>query len=117
MSIVKYSDASINGSKNLYNHQAVMQSIKTALYTQRGDRIFRPDVGCDLERILWSEITDLTALDIKDEIKRAIQQEPRATIVTLEVTPDKMNNKYSVVVAIEVDAEIYQESFDIVSKA
>lgn len=45
----KYSDVAIVGKDTLYDGDSVRQSILTALYTVRGERIFEPSVGCDLE--------------------------------------------------------------------
>lgn len=112
----KYSDVAIRGKNTLYDGKSVIQSILTSLYTIKGERIFEPNVGCDLESILWREIDDLSASDLKFEIKRAIAQDGRCSIKALDVTPNQSKNRFDVSLVIELESMIVDDSFYINSK-
>lgn len=102
----KYSDVAIAGQRTLYNADAVLQSLKTAILTKAGERIFEPDTGSRLDTYLFGYVEDSKALDIKTEIKRVLAQDDRAKLEALEVIPDEVNNRYEVRVTISLDGDL-----------
>lgn len=112
----KYSDVAIRGRDTLYDGKSVIQSILTSLYTVKGERIFRPNVGCNLEDILWREVDDLSALDLKMEIKKAILQDGRCSIKSLDVNPEPNNGRFSISVVVELESMLVEDSFYVNSK-
>ena len=109
-----YSDVAIVGNETLYDIDSVKQSIITLLKTHKGERLFRPSVGSNLEDYLWLNVDESTALDIKSEIMRVVEQDYRAMISEISVTPDSVNSCYNVVLKISVKG--LESSVDLVLK-
>lgn len=101
--IHQHSDIAIVGTETLYDSDSIKQSILTLLKTQKGERLFRPNTGSDLESILWQPMSDSTANDLKTEIIATIQQDPRCVISELEVTADASNYCYNVYLSVLVN--------------
>jgi uncharacterized protein len=60
------------------NENAVKQSIKNLLMTDRGERLMQPDIGCDIRGSLFENIDANTVLILKENIKTTIKTyEPR----------------------------------------
>jgi phage baseplate assembly protein W len=67
----------------------VTQALRILLRTAPGERLMRPDYGCDLRRYLFAPNTVATRRLIAEEITRSIQQfEDRVTLQGVEVTAD-----------------------------
>jgi phage baseplate assembly protein W len=70
---------------------AVRQSVKNLLMTQKGTMPFRPYYGAGLEDLLFSLSTDLDEDDIEQRVRSAIDNyEPRAKLrdVRVAIRPD-----------------------------
>ena len=62
------------------------QSLSVLFATRPGERIMRPDYGCDLRRFLFRTIDSSTAAEIKDAIATAVLDwEPRITVNSIAV--------------------------------
>lgn len=109
-----YADVGIVGTDTLYDLDAVKQSIITLMKTHKGERLFRPKFGTELENYLWQPISDSVASDIKGEIMRAVGMDYRANINGLEVEPDNVNNCYNVKLNIVVKG--VESSIDMILK-
>lgn len=76
---------------------AIAQSIKNLLLTQRGERPFQPDLGCDIARILFEPLDYGSGVVLKSEIKNVIlNYEPRIAINKLLCIPVESSNGYEV---------------------
>lgn len=76
---------------------AIAQSIKNLLLTQRGERPFQPDLGCDIARILFEPLDYGSGVVLKSEIKNVIlNYEPRIAINKLLCIPVEASNGYEV---------------------
>ena len=63
------------------NEQAVRDSIKNLVLTDRGERLFQPDIGCDIRGSLFENIDQNTILILKENIKSTLRQyEPRCIV-------------------------------------
>jgi len=70
---------------------AVRQSVKNLLMTEKGSMPFRPYYGAGLESILFSLSTDLDEDDIEERVRSTINNyEPRADLreVKVSIKPD-----------------------------
>ena len=64
--------------------EKIAESIKIILQTQRGERIMRPDFGCNLRSYTFSEMNYTTMSEIEQDVRQAlILWEPR--IIDVEV--------------------------------
>lgn len=80
-----------------YDGQAIIRSIKNLLLTKPYERLFQPELGSEIDALLFEPISPLTASLLQDEIIRTIDNwEPRARIATVEVSAYPDQNAYEV---------------------
>ena len=66
-------------------HVSVRQAILLLLSTSPGERVMRPDYGCDLHRLIFSPNDDTTAGLAIHYVRRAVERwEPRVEILRLD---------------------------------
>jgi|TARA_B000000609_G_scaffold117500_1_gene91630 hypothetical protein len=76
---------------------AIVQSITGLLLTRKGERPFQPELGCDIQDLLFEPLDYASAGTIKQEIRNTINRyEPRAIVEQLRCEPDYDNNGYNV---------------------
>jgi len=76
---------------------AIVQAITSLLFTQKGERPFQPDLGCDLYGSLFEPLDFVTAGVIQSQINETISKyEPRIRVDDISVIIDEQNNGYSV---------------------
>jgi phage baseplate assembly protein W len=67
--------------------EAIRQSLMLLLSTRPGERVMRPDYGCDLWRLVFSPNDDTTAGLAIHYVRRAVERwEPRVEILSLDAT-------------------------------
>ena len=75
------------------NENSVKEAIKNILLTNRGERLFQPLVGSDIQSMLFENATPVTSILIRDRIESALQAyEPRCGIIDVEVIGDIDSN-------------------------
>lgn len=85
------------------NENSVKEAIKNILLTNKGERLFQPLVGGDIQAMLFENATPLTAILIKDRIETALNTyEPRCSIVDVEVVGDVDSNSVRINVVFYV---------------
>jgi phage baseplate assembly protein W len=79
------------------NEDSVIRSIMNLLRTNHYEVPFHPEVGCNIRKLLFENISDFTARDISRFIQETIENfEPRATIQSLVVVPNEDLNAYNI---------------------
>lgn len=79
------------------NEEAVKESIRNLVLTQRGERPFQPDLGCDVRSMLFENITPQTLVMIETSIKDVIETyEPRCNLVAVDATASADSNEVAV---------------------
>jgi hypothetical protein len=82
-----------------YDEQAVLRSIRNLLSTRRYERPFNPNLGSNIDALLFELITPVTASTLEKEISNTIKNyEPRAILSSVEVTANPDQNAYTVTV-------------------
>lgn len=67
--------------------QSIYENLQQILQVQRGERVYRPNVGSDLYKLLFEPNTAVTRALIKEEVKRSIRsQEKRIQLQDVQVT-------------------------------
>ena len=85
------------------NEAAVKQSIVNLVQTIPGERFFEPNIGSGIYNLLFENMTPQTTLALKEVINSCIENfEPRASIVSVVVTPDYDNDIYNISVVFNV---------------
>ena len=78
------------------NEQAIVSAVKHLILTVKGERPFQPDIGTEINRLLFENIDFGTAVALSDEIESTIvRYEPRVQLDSVNVTPDFENNGFS----------------------
>ena len=76
---------------------AIVQAIQGILLTRKGERPFQPELGCDVQNMLFEPLDYASAGTIKQEIRETINRyEPRVTVRKITCKPDFNNNGYNV---------------------
>jgi len=66
----------------------IEQSLEILLGTELGERLMRPDYGCDLRRMLFEPLDTSAEAYVKDLVRTAIlYHEPRIRLDSLKLTP------------------------------
>lgn len=85
------------------NENAVNASIRNLLLTDRGERLYQPNIGSDIKRMLFEPIAESTAELISTLINNTLKNhEPRAQVVSVNVEPYEDKNLYIVTITYYV---------------
>ena len=83
--------------------KAVVQSLKNLLLTDKGERLFQPNIGSNIRQLLFENFTPQTTTLLKQFIAETIDNhEPRANLLDVTVSPDPDNNSLMVSLIVEV---------------
>jgi len=85
----------------LRNETAIARSVRNLVLTYTGERFFQPNLGCQVSRLLFENISEIVADQIRDEITVTIETyEPRVELgrESVIVKPDYAGNAYSITV-------------------
>ena len=87
----------------LKNENAIARSIRNIVFTIPGEKFFDESFGSNINRSLFDNIDELSALVIKDQITESIENfEPRVDAVKVVTSPDFDNNSFDVVLTYEI---------------
>jgi phage baseplate assembly protein W len=76
---------------------AVINSVKNLILTNHYERLFQPDLGSNVNKILFENMDAITASTLEREITQVINNfEPRVTIYKVVVKADYDNNGFSI---------------------
>ena len=76
---------------------AVKQSIKSLILTDKMERPFQPTIGCDIRKSLFENFTPQTIMVAKQRIGETIEQyEPRCNIIDIKASPSPDNNSLEI---------------------
>jgi phage baseplate assembly protein W len=79
------------------NENSVIRSVRNLLLTDRFERLYQPDIGTDIRKMLFEPMDDATAQNISVFTQQTITQyEPRARVISVNVVADTENNRYIV---------------------
>lgn len=70
----------------------IAESIRVILGTAKGERVMRPEFGCDIHDHVFASITPTTLTLLEDAVEEAlVQWEPRIDIESINAVPDESN--------------------------
>lgn len=108
---IKYKDLDLNFTvhpvkKDVNKHidnMAVIHSVKNLLLTNHYEKLFHPEIGSNVRKLLFDNLDSITAIALKREIEQTLTNfEPRISVQNLELKPDYDNNAYSVTITFSV---------------
>lgn len=86
-----------------YDEQAVIRSVRNLLLTNFYERPFQPNLGSNLDKLLFEPVNNLTASLLKSDIENTITNyEPRVTLDYVLVNPNVDQNAYTVTIQFYV---------------
>jgi len=86
------------------NEDSVVRSIMNLLQTNHYEVPFHPEIGSNIRKLLFENVSDFTASDISRFIKETIDNfEPRARVQSLIVTPNEDENRYDVTLRVFIN--------------
>lgn len=81
------------------DEEAVKDALKNLLLTDRGERLFQPDLGSDIRATLFDMNTPATLTLLKKLVRDTITTyEPRVTLIDVDVLSDYDDNRVQVVI-------------------
>ena len=107
-----YSDLNLSFTKNpatkdvakLFDVQAIKRSVKNIILTNKYERPFNSDFGCNLRGFLFENITEPLLVVIKDRISMAIEKfEPRVSVEDVFVKEEDGSNGISIMVSFKIN--------------
>jgi phage baseplate assembly protein W len=99
----------------LKNSNAIARSIRNLIFTNRGDKPFKPFLGSRINQMLFDPMDQLSSESVKSEIELTIKNyEPRVDLKRVTVNPNYDENQYDVLIKyqiIGIDVDQQQLSF------
>ena len=87
----------------LKNENAISRSIRNIVFTLPGEKFFNPEFGSRVSKILFENIDEIAASNIRDEIASSIvNYEPRVDLTDVIVNPDYDNNSFDVIIQYRI---------------
>ena len=87
----------------LKNESAIARSIRNIVFTSPGDKFFNPDFGSNISKVLFENIDEISAIQIKEEIELSIKNfEPRVRLTEVEINPNYDNNQFDVTINYKI---------------
>ena len=87
----------------LGNATAISRSIRNIVFTLPGEKFFNPDFGTGLNRILFENMDEISASDLRDQIASSIVNfEPRVTLLDVSTEPLYDQNAFNVIISYKI---------------
>jgi phage baseplate assembly protein W len=81
------------------NEESIKQSLKNLILTDRGERLFQPNLGSDVRASLFENATPVTLKILEERVKDVINNfEPRVSLIDVDVTSLYDDNKVKVTI-------------------
>ena len=87
----------------LKNATAIARAVRNIIMTEPGEKFFDEDYGSRVSKLLFENVDDITASEIKDEIEYSIvNYEPRVNLINIEINPNYDNYEFDTVIRYEI---------------
>jgi phage baseplate assembly protein W len=81
------------------NEVSIARAIRNLIFTVPGDKPFQPEVGSNVDNLLFDNMDELTAASIRSEIEYTINNfEPRVELNEVIVEPNYDDNEFNVTI-------------------
>ena len=93
---------------------SVKRGIKNILLTAPFERLFQPEVGSGIEKMLFEPMTPLTEQRLSDACVDAIEAwEKRASVIDITVISEEEYNRYRVAIKFSINNSLETEQVDV----
>ena len=87
-----------------YDELAVVRSIRNLLLTKHYERPFNPDIGSNIDAILFEPISPVTATSLEREVELIIKNyEKRAKLKEITIVPYPDKNAYDITISFYIE--------------
>jgi phage baseplate assembly protein W len=81
------------------NEESIKESLKNLILTDRGERLFQPNLGSDVRASLFESATPVTLKIMEERVRDVINNfEPRVSLIDVDVTSLYDDNKVRVII-------------------
>jgi|TARA_R110000796_G_scaffold56331_1_gene130606 phage baseplate assembly protein W len=85
------------------NVDAVKQSLRNLMLTDKGERLFQPNLGGNIRAMLFENITAQTFLTMQEHIKDVIAaHEPRADVIDVYIAQTSQEHEVQITIVFRV---------------
>jgi len=85
------------------NVDAVKQSLRNLMLTDRGERLFQPNLGGNIRAMLFENITAQTFLTMQEHIRDVIEaHEPRADVIDVYIAQTSQEHEVQITIVFRV---------------
>ena len=85
------------------NENAIARSVKNIVFTNPGEKFFKPKFGSSISNSLFENADDLTAIQIQTQIEESVQRyEPRVKLRTVDANVNIDGNSFDVVIVYDI---------------
>lgn len=87
----------------IINERAITRSVRNLVETILTERPFNPDLGSNIRKMLFENVTIPTSIEIKDQIENSIMAfEPRVSNLVVDVKPFPDDNTFEVDIKYDI---------------
>lgn len=87
----------------IINERAITRSVRNLVETILTERPFNPDLGSNIRKMLFENVTIPTSIEIKDQIENSILAfEPRISNLVVDVKPFPDDNTFEVDIKYDI---------------
>jgi len=81
------------------NEEAIKESLKNLILTDRGERLFQPNIGSDVRASLFENATPVTLKILEERVRDVINNfEPRVSLIDVDVFSIYDDNRVQVTI-------------------
>ena len=92
-----------NDLRTLSNLDSVKQSIMTLLFTNRGERPFQPNLACNMQQMLFSQLDPISKIQLQREIYSTLNAyESRIKVLAVDVTQSANPNGLNISIRFQL---------------
>jgi phage baseplate assembly protein W len=85
------------------NENAIARSVKNIVFTNPGEKFFKPKFGSSISNSLFENADDLTAVQIQTQIEESVQRyEPRVKLRTVDANANIDDNSFDVIIVYDI---------------
>lgn len=85
------------------DEESIKESLRNIVLTNRGERLFQPNLGCDIRSLLFENFTPDMVITAKDMISNAVKAfEPRVELIGVDIISSVDKNILDIVIVFSV---------------
>ena len=83
------------------NETAIARSVRNLIFTLSGEVPYST-IGSSVNRLLFENMDTFTATALETEIRGVLTNEPRISVISVDIVPNFDNNEFNVTIVYEI---------------